>query len=285
MAFNYDQLRQLGGGQAVDPAAQFAAINGGQPLAPGGAPVPGPNTGVAGPNAGAGGFDYLQAGAPAGGAAPTYTPDQFSAWYSQQYGGPIDPGLLSQIGAAVGPAGENGQYSQGQFDQGKAIAQQQAQNAKPFFPEFKPPTYEAGPAYQAPAPFVAPTMDQAMADPGYQFALKGGMDALQNGQAARGLARTGASLKELMNYGQQAAAQQYDKVYDRAAQQYGQNYQQGRDAWAVNDAQRRDARDYAYKGASDAFNAGFRGRELTFEDMFRRWNTNVNTQTQLALAD
>ena len=128
-------------------------------------------------------------------------------------------------------------------------------------------------------------MDQALADPGYQFAVKGGMDALQNSQAARGMARTGASLKELMNYGQQAATQQYDKVYDRAAQQYGQNYQIGRDAWAVNDAQRRDARDFGYKGASDAFNAGFRGRELTFQDMFNRWNTNVNTQTQLALAD
>ena len=50
---------------------------------------------------------------------------------------------------------------------------------------FTPPKYEAGPEYQAPAAFQAPTMDQALADPGYQFALKQGTDALQNSQAAR----------------------------------------------------------------------------------------------------
>mgnify|MGYP000373107889 CR=1 FL=1 len=282
MAFNYDQLQQLGGGvPAVDPAAQLAAFGGGAPQG-GGMPNPAQNTGVAG-NLGSGGFDYM---APAPGApAPTYTPDQFSSWYQQQFGNPIDQGLLGQIGAAVGPAGENGQYSQAQFDQGKQLAQQQQQNAKPFFPEFKPPEYQAGPAYQAPEKFVAPTMEQAQADPGYQFALNQGMNALQNAQAAKGLARTGASLKALMDYGQQAATQQYDKVYDRAASQYGQNYQMGRDAWTLNDAQRRDARDFGYRGASDAFNANFRGRELQFEDLFRRWAQNTNIQTQLALAD
>lgn len=297
--FNYLDPAMMGGGQAIDPAVMGGAApqKGAAPLD---AMMQNPNGGVAG-NAGAGGFDYMAA-APAGASMPamtggqqlqpaaagtpqTYTSDQFGQWYQGQYGSAIDPALMQQIGAAVGPAGEGGLYSQAQWDQGVGMAQQHQANAKPFFPEFEAPKYEAGPAYQAPGKFQAPTMDQAMSDPGYQFALKSGMDALQNSQAARGLARTGASLKELMNYGQQAASQQYDKVYGRAAQEYGQDYQMGRDAWQMNDAQRRDARDFGYRGASDAFNARFRGKELTFQDMFNRWNTNVNTQTQLALAD
>lgn len=232
-------------------------------------------------------------GAPAAGADPAaatpagggYTADQFSSWYSGQYGQPIDPNLMNQIGGAVGPAGDNGLYSQAQFDQGKAIAGAQAQNAKPFFPEFNAPKYEASPAFAAPQPFQAPTMDEALSDQGYQTALKGGMNALQNAQALRGTARTGGALKDLINYGQQAATQQYDKVYDRALNRYGQDYQIGRDVWNLNDQARQGAFDRNYKGASDAFNAQFRGKELTFDDLFKRWNTGVNTQTQLALAD
>lgn len=245
------------------------------------APVPGQNGGVAG-NLGAGGAQMDPTAAPAGGG---YTADKFSTWFQGQYGQPIDPNVMNQIGAAVGPAGENGLYSQEQWNKGQSIAQAQAQNAKPFFPEFKPPTYEGSPAFTAPEKFQAPTMDEALNDQGYQFALKGGMNALQNAQALRGTARTGGALKDLMQYGQNAAAAQYDKVYDRALNRYGQDYQIGRDVWNLNDQARMGTFDRNYKGASDAFNAQFRGKELTFDDLFKRWNTNVNTQTQLSLAD
>lgn len=286
MAFNYQQgVAQFGAlGDPNQPpqggVGQFAALGTAQPQqAPSpGLPNPAQNTGVAGPNAGAGGVQQDP-------AAAGYTADQFGQWYKGQYGADLNQDQWAQVGSAVGaPTGPNGQYSADQYTAGQKVAQGfQAQPA--FFPEFQPPSYEASPAYQAPAKFQAPTMEQALNDPGYQFATQQGIGALMNSAAAKGLARTGGTAKGLIDYGQQAAAQQYDKVYNRAANEYAQDYQIGRDAWGVNDAARRDARDFNYKGASDKFNAGFRAKELAFEDLFRRWNSNLNVNTQLALAD
>lgn len=227
-------------------------------------------------------FDYQTQDPNAG-----YTPEQFGQWYQSQFGQAADPNVMQQIGAQVGPAaGPNGNYSAAQWQQGQQIAQQpgMVSHPAPFFSEFQAPKFEAGPEFQAPAPFQAPTMAQAQADPGYQFALNQGMDALQNSQAARGMARTGGALKDLMAYGQQAAAQQYDKVYDRAAQQHNQAYAQGRDAWSMNQQQREGAFDRNYRGASDAFNSKFRGQELSFQDLFNRWNVKTNITAQEALA-
>lgn len=216
-----------------------------------------------------------------------YTPEQFGQWYQQTYGQAATGEQMQQIGAQVGaPTGPNGTYSAAQWAQGQAAAPGVQQGGQQnFFPEFKAPTYDAGPAYQPPPQFQAPTMDQAMADPGYQFSLNQGVKALEGSAAARGTARTGGALKDIMAFGQGAAAQQYDKVYGRAANEYAQNYQIGRDAWRDNDAQRSGAFDRNYRGQQDQFNARFRGQELRFSDLYNRWNTNVNTQTQLALAD
>lgn len=247
-------------------------------------------------------FDYMQnAGQDQTHPVQSYTPEQFQQWYQQQHGQAIDPALLQQIGGAVGAPGADGQYTQAQWQQGQSMATAPGANAAPFFPEFQAPVYEAGPAYHAPAAFnyesfQAPTMAQAEQDPGYQFSLKQGLGALQGSQAARGIARTGGAMKGLIDYGQAAAGQQYQNVYNRAAQSYGMNrdnaagtyatnYQVGRDAWRDNNTMREGAFDRNYRGASDAFNSKFRGRELSFEDLFRRWNTNVNVNAQMALAD
>jgi hypothetical protein len=63
--------------------------------------------------------------------------------------------------------------------------------------------------------FTAPTYEEAMADPGYQFALGEGNKALTQSQAAKGVLRTGGSLKDLLKYGQDMATQQYGNVYNR----------------------------------------------------------------------
>lgn len=239
-------------------------------------------------------FDYAQQlqqtpGAPEPAAqtpAPGqgYTTDQFNNWYQQQYGSGPTADVVNQIGGQIGAAaGPNGQYSQQQWDQAQSLAKQGG-GPKPFFPEFQAPQFESGPAYEAPKPFQAPTMDQAMADPGYQFAVQQGTKQIENSAAARGLARTGGTLKSLIDYGQQAAQQQYGNVYDRSAKQYAQDYQIGRDAWATNQQQREGAFDRNYKGAADAHNSQFRGRELTFQDIYNRWNTGVNIAAQEALA-
>ncbi|WP_104488838.1 DNA transfer protein p32 [Acinetobacter indicus] len=52
-------------------------------------------------------------------------------------------------------------------------------------------------------------------DPSYQFRLEQGLDAVQSGAAAQGGLLSGATQKALMNYGQQAASQEYQNAYSR----------------------------------------------------------------------
>ena len=60
-------------------------------------------------------------------------------------------------------------------------------------------------------------------DPGYQFRLQQGMDAAMGSQAARGLSQSGGALKELQNYGQGLASQEYGNVYNRQYQNWQGN--------------------------------------------------------------
>ncbi len=89
----------------------------------------------------------------------------------------------------------------------------------PPTPNFTPP------GYTKPPPFVLPTADQAASDPGYQFTLKQGLGAYQNSAAAQGILDTGGVAKGLEDYGQAAAATQYNNVMNRMIQQYNTNYQ------------------------------------------------------------
>lgn len=79
-------------------------------------------------------------------------------------------------------------------------------------------------SFRAPAAFgekfVAPTMDEAKADQGYQFTLRQGQDQLEASAARDGLLRSGGHLKGLIDYGQDAASTQYDKVYGRRASEF-----------------------------------------------------------------
>lgn len=72
-------------------------------------------------------------------------------------------------------------------------------------------------------PFTAPTAEQAAQMPGYQFALTQGLQALQNSAAAKGGLLGGATGKALEDYGQAAAAQQYQNVYNQALQGWEAN--------------------------------------------------------------
>jgi hypothetical protein len=93
-------------------------------------------------------------------------------------------------------------------------------------------TYGGAPAFTPPPDFVAPTYDEATADPGYQFALKEGQGALERSAAARGTLRTSGTLKDLIGYGQRAATQQYGNVYDRAVNDYSLKYGAAKDKFA-----------------------------------------------------
>jgi hypothetical protein len=71
--------------------------------------------------------------------------------------------------------------------------------------------------------FNAPTGVNEQNDPGYQFRLQQGQQALQNSAAARGGLLTGGTAKALNDYAQNSASQEYGNVYNRALQGYQTN--------------------------------------------------------------
>lgn len=52
-------------------------------------------------------------------------------------------------------------------------------------------------------------------DPGYQFRMDQGMNAIQNSAAARGNLNSGRTMKDLMEYGQDFASNEYNNAYNR----------------------------------------------------------------------
>lgn len=60
--------------------------------------------------------------------------------------------------------------------------------------------------------------DQLQNDPGYQFRMKSGQDALEGSAAARGNLNSGATLKALTRYGQDFGSNEYQNAYGRLSQ-------------------------------------------------------------------
>jgi hypothetical protein len=81
-------------------------------------------------------------------------------------------------------------------------------------------------AYDQPDPFshpefAPPTGQQLLdEDPGYQFRMDEGRKALERSAAKRGTLRSGATLKGLIDYGQDMGSQEYQQAYNRRLQQY-----------------------------------------------------------------
>lgn len=74
--------------------------------------------------------------------------------------------------------------------------------------------------------FQAPTNVTEQNDPGFKFRLQQGQDALERSAAAKGGLLTGGTAKDLTNYAQDYASNEYGNVYNRALQQYQQSYNQ-----------------------------------------------------------
>lgn len=73
-------------------------------------------------------------------------------------------------------------------------------------------------------PFVAPTLEEAKQNPGYQFALDTGTAALDKSAAARGNVFSGTQGTALQEFGQGLGEQNYEQVYNRAMQNYMSRY-------------------------------------------------------------
>lgn len=161
-----------------------------------------------------------------------------------------NPGGVGNVGAAVPPAttptlggisgGGDGGSAGGNSGQGLFNPALYT----PFTgtpPTYVPPQLPNAPVWKTPPAFSyqdfnAPTLDEAKNQPGYQFGVQQGEQALQQSRAAQGLLRTGGTLKDILNYGQQAATQNYGNVLNQdlgiyntnragAVQAYNTNYQ------------------------------------------------------------
>lgn len=123
----------------------------------------------------------------------------------------------------------------------------------PGAPGFTAPGYTPPPAFE-PDRFDAPTYADVQNDPGYQFASDEGRRALEQGAAKNGLLNSGGTLKDILAWGGNYAAQRYGDVYKRKQDTYGLNEGAKERAYAANySSQFLDPYKFAYQGALDTF--------------------------------
>lgn len=100
----------------------------------------------------------------------------------------------------------------------------------------KPPPF----AYKQ---FEAPTKDGIYSDPSYQFRLGEGQRALEQSAAGKGVLRTGGTMKNLLNYGQNAASQEYSNIFGRAVDTHNLGLSQELGTYGTNWGVSRDVLD------------------------------------------
>ena len=136
----------------------------------------------------------------------------------------------------------------------------------PDFGTFQLPSYHgaSSPTFNMPnAPnfsfedFRAPSFQDAQNEPGYQFALDQGTKALNASAAARGVLRTGGTLKDIIEYGNKFGEQNYGNVYNRAKQTYDTRLGLAKDKFAPQFAQYQNAAQAEQARALAAFNRDY----------------------------
>jgi hypothetical protein len=91
--------------------------------------------------------------------------------------------------------------------------------------------FGGAPAFQY-DPFKPPLPGDTTTDPSYLFRVKEGQDALERSASARGVLRTSGTLKDILDWGQGAASQEYQNIYNRGLSTWGAQYQGQKDAFA-----------------------------------------------------
>ena len=95
-------------------------------------------------------------------------------------------------------------------------------------PDYIPPT----PVFTPPPDFQAPTIEQALNNPGYQFQLQQGQNAIQNAAAAKGTLNDSGTFDALSDYNRSAAQSDYQNVYNNMLGEYNTKYQAAKDQFA-----------------------------------------------------
>ena len=135
-------------------------------------------------------------------------------------------------------------------------------------PEFQGPAAWMPTSWNAPAAFQAPTPESVLNDWGVRFRMQQGQEQLENSAAARGVLRTGNTLRDILDYGQRAASQEYGNAYTRAANEYDRFRTNSWNEWkGMNDA------------SLQAYNASLTGALASFNPRMEAWQR--QTQDQL----
>lgn len=115
-------------------------------------------------------------------------------------------------------------------------------------PSWMSPTMLPAPEIKAPPPFSykefqAPTPDSIFADPSYGFRRDQGQRGIEQSAAGRGLLRTGGTLKDIADYNQNAASQEYSNIFGRAVDTHNVGLNQALGTYGVNWGVGRDVLD------------------------------------------
>ena len=205
------------------------------------------------------------------------------------------PPTLGDLMQPQGPIQNPGTYTPGAAYQAPEYqAPAPYQQATPFGrDEYQAATPFGRDEYQAATPFAAPTAADMGQDPGYQFRLSEGQKALERSGAARGVTNTGGTLKGILDYGQQAASQEYGNVYSRnlntyntneanRAGAYQTNYGNALNAYNANEANRAGAYQTNYGNAFGAYNANEANRAGAYntnaQNAYQQYSTNALAQ-------
>lgn len=123
-----------------------------------------------------------------------------------------------------------------------------------------------------PTTFTAPSVADALNDPGYQFRVKQGSDALQNWAAARGTLNDSSTAKSLEDYGQDAASQEYSNVWNRALSGYQANEGDRYNAYLAN-----------RQGSLQAYNTNYQTQVTDpYQAKLSDWMTGIVNPANLA---
>ena len=169
----------------------------------------------------------------------------------------------------------------------------------PTLPTWQAPPPFAFDAYPAAQPFSypdwqAPSVDQVLADPSYQWRKGQGEESLQRWAAARGTLNASDTATGLIDYGQKAASQEYANVWNRAYAGYGANRATAFDTANLNEANRFNAYQTNRAGAldqyttnygtqyADPFRVEYQRQQDLFAPQMAEWMTEADLTKQAA---
>lgn len=144
-----------------------------------------------------------------------------------------------------------------------------------------PPQWQSGPSFNAPtfAPpppfsykaFAAPDQNSIYSDPSYQFRKGEGEQALAQRAASMGKYRTGGTMKDFINYNQNAASQEYANIFGRAVDAHNLGLQQELGTYATNYGVTRDAYDRLFNESKAEFEPLQRENEMMNQREFDKF--------------